>query len=59
MQTETSHKHARAAASKRSFFESLWKNDDDDDQDGPKGPPSAVATFFLPLLRGSAMPAVA
>lgn len=64
MQTDaTSHdaiRTRRAGASRglsRRFLP-FWKNDEDDDDNDPKGPPSAVALFFLPLLRSS-VPAVA
>jgi len=42
------------------LLKAFFKDDHDDDDDGPKGPPSAVALFFLPLFRqGAARPALA
>lgn len=55
MQTDNS-----PAPKKSRLLKAFFKDDDDDDDNGPKGPPSAVALFFLPLFRpGSARPALA
>lgn len=54
MQTDNS------PAPKKSRLLKAFFKDDDDDDNGPKGPPSPVTAFFLPLLRpAGARPAFA
>ena len=53
MQTDNS-----PAPKKSRLLKAFFKDDDDDE--GPKGPGSAVASFFMPLFRpGNARPALA
>lgn len=56
--TRASSLRRRSQSATLSRFLPFWKDEDDDDDNDPKGPPSAVALWFLPLLRPNA-PALA
>lgn len=67
MNTHSAHSTDRASSGAhklRFLSKGFWagKNDDDKDDDdkGPKGPPSPITSFFMPLLGSfSAGPALA